>query len=300
MSTGHDREAARQQRLLQDLWRGVLAEPAASDEPDPVGLAGSPPGPLAGLQVYRANAAAHAELALAARHPTVAALVGAEGCAALARGLWQQHPPERGDLGEWGSALPAFIAAQDALAPEPYLADSARLDALVHQASRAADAVGDGRRLPTALGSLAEQPAQALRLVLRPGCGLLRSAWPVASIWHAHQPAALHAANRFDAVRAAFAAERGEAAFVWREGLQVCVEAVDTPTADFTAAVLDRASLAAALDAAGPAFDFAHWLQRAVQEAWLVDVARLAGDSVDLAVLTAHTDLTDRPPGATP
>lgn len=288
MNAGFEREATRQQQLLQALWwgaRDATAEPAAPDAPDPTLQAAS----SAGLQVYRANAAAHAELALAAMHPTVAALVGAEGFAALARGLWQQHPPERGDLGEWGGALPGFIVAQATLAPEAYLADSARLDALVHHASRAADASGDGSALGTALGRLAEHAPQALRLVLSPGCSLLRSAWPVASIWHAHQPAALQAEDRFDAVRAARAAARGEAAFVWRDGLRVRVEAVDPATADFTAALLDRTNLAAALDAAGPEFSFERWLHRSVQGGWLVDVALLSADS---------TDPIDHPPGA--
>lgn len=282
MNAGFEREAARQQQLLQALWGHprdprdgrATAASTAPDASDPTLQAAS----LAGLQVYRGNAAAHAEHALAAMHPTVAALVGAEGLAALARGLWQQHPPERGDLGEWGHALPAFIAAQATLAPEPYLADSAHLDGLVHQASRAPDSAGAGSALGTALGRLAEHSPQALRLVLSPGCGLLRSAWPVASIWHAHQPAALQAADRFDAVRAALATAQGETAFVWRDGLRVCVEAVGPATADFTAALLGRADLAAALDAAGPDFSFEHWLQHAVQSASLVDIALLSAD----------------------
>ena len=261
--SGSQREAQRQQLLVRTLWREApLAQLQGW-------LRHAPDATARGVAAYRGSAGAIAERALAAAYPTVAALVGAESFAALARDHWQQHAPERGDLAQWGGALPDFITACGALASEPYLADSARLDWLVHQAAGAADAPAT----VAAFAALGEHGPEALRFVLRPGCAVLGSAWPVAALWQAHQ----HSGDdRFAAVRAAFAAGHGEQAFVWRDDYAVRVDALDTASAAFTRAALGGASLAAALDAAGEPFAFDRWLARALQQRWLVQVQALA------------------------
>jgi len=259
------REARRQQLLLGTLESGADTEGLAA------WLVAAPARQQRGLLAYRINAAASAERALATAYPTVAALVGVEPFAALARDLWRQRPPERGDLGEWGAALPDFIADSQALSSEPYLADSARLDWLVHRASRAADAPDT----PPALDALATQAPEALRLGLRPGTDVLASAWPVVSIWLAHQADELESCDggdRFAAARNAFADGHGETALVWRDAHFVRVEPIDREGADFTRALLGGASLAAALDAAGDDFTFDDWLVRALQARRIVTV----------------------------
>lgn len=266
MNAAFEREAQRQQSLLAALWRDApgqalhagLASPRGSDATQ-------------GLAAYRSNAAAIAERALAGTYPTIAALVGEETFNRLARGLWQRHPPECGDLGEWGAALPVFIADQASLAAEPYLADSARLDWLVHRAARAAD---DAEAAP-ALQALAEHAPDALHLRLRAGCALLASAWPVAAVWLAHQrQQSTHAASdeRFAAVRSAFAAGTRQTAFVWRDGFVVRVEALADDAAAFVGALLRGEALATALDAAGAHFAFDRWLVQALQQRWLVGI----------------------------
>jgi hypothetical protein len=259
-----DREAQRQQQLLRALWReGDAADDVLA------WLRGAPARQRRGLQAYRVNAAVSAERALAAAYPSVAALIGTESFAALARDFWRQQPPERGDLGQWGAALPAFIADSQALASEPYLADSARLDWLVHVASRAADAPD----APPALDALATQAPDALAVRLRPGTAVLASDWPVASIWLAHQPASTDGVDdgeRFAAARDALAAGRAECALVWRDGHEVLVEAIDRAGAAFAAALLGGASLAAALDAAGDGFAFDQWFVHALRQRLIV------------------------------
>jgi hypothetical protein len=258
MNATTEHEARRQQLLLRALWR---------DEPGDAlrgWLREAPDGANdRGLAAYRGNAGALAERALASAFPTVAALVGDESFGALARDFWQHHPPTRGDLGEWGAALPEFISTNAELASEPYLPDSARLDWLVHQASRAAD----GPDQAPALDALGQHPPEGLQLALRPGCVVLASRWPVATIWSAHQQ---QGEGRFDAVRAAFASGAGEQALVHRDGYAVRVEALDANAARFTAAVVAGASLASALDDAGDSFVFEHWLVHALQQRWLV------------------------------
>ncbi len=261
-SAAREREAERQRALVRALWHD--AEPATLQ----AWLRDAPVRQQRGLQAYRINAAVAAERALASAYPTIAALVGAESFAALARDLWRRHPPERGDLGEWGAALPAFIADSPSLASEGYLADSARLDWRVHGASRAPDA----SEAPAALDALATHAPDTLRIELRPGTAVLTSPWPIASIWLAHQARAADDADRFAGVRAAFDAGRGENALVWRSDYAVRVEAVDAGSARFANALLAGASLAAALDAAGDRFAFDHWLVHALQLRLIVAV----------------------------
>jgi Putative DNA-binding domain len=250
-----NREALRQQMLLRALWR------------DDAALQGWTRGPSArGLAAYRSNAGALAERALGSAYPTLAALVGAESFAALARHFWHEHPPVRGDVGEWGAGLPAFIADSEQLAGEQYLADSARLDWAVHVATRAPDA---SAAWPPALDALATTEPTQLRLQLSPGAAVVDSRWPIVTIWQAH-----HGDEPFDNVRAAFAAERAETALVWRDdGFAIHVEATDSSAdAAFTAASIDGRSLAAALDAAGATFSFERWLERALRSRWLVSL----------------------------
>lgn len=257
-------EARRQQSLLAALMGdGVPALPEGA-------LRGPRAGIARGFEVYRANAGASAERALAAAFPTVAALVGGSSMAALARAFWRTQPPLRGDLGEFGAGLPAFIADSPTLADEPYLADCAALDWALHQAARAADEPGDVSQLER-LGDT--DPAQ-LHLRLRAGTAVLRSRWPTVTIYRAHAlPAGTP--DRFAEVREALAAGRAEAALVWREGWRPQAEAIGVADATFMQALLDGAVLTAALDAAGAEFNFSGWLGSALQRGWLVAV--LAG-----------------------
>ena len=257
------REAHRQQALLRALWR---------DAPDAV-LAGwmrESTQVGAGLQAYRANAGAHAERALAAAYPTLQQLLGDESFAALARAHWQADPPLRGDLAWWGAGLAAFIADAAQLAAEPYLADMARLDWAVHQAAQAADAQD-----VQGLSLLAALDPQRLRLRLQPGCALLVSAFPVATIWRAHHGSVggddshgddgHDGDDRFAAARAALAARQAESAWVQRQGWRVQVRALPAAEARFTRALLQRLPLADALQAAGADFSFETWLIAALQ-----------------------------------
>lgn len=260
--TARRREALRQQLLLRVLWRdadsGVLQGQARA-----VGTHGL----KAGVAAYRGNAAAVAARALAATFPTLAELLGDESLQALARDVWRHHPPARGDLAQWGDALPAFLAASAQLADEPCLADVARLEWQVHAAAQAADAPDAAPGLQALAGT---DPAR-LRLRLAPGTALVASHWPVASIWLAHRRPPDDAA-RFAAVRDAFAAGRGETALVARDGLRVRVSALAAPEAAFVQALLQERALADALDTAGTAFAFDRWLADALASRLLASI----------------------------
>jgi Putative DNA-binding domain len=195
-------------------------------------------------------------------------MLGAEDFARLAREFWQAHQPERGDLGEWGEALPQWIESHAGLAQWPWLADAARLDFALHCNERAADAVAD----LASLHRLESSDPAGLRVVLMPGTALIESRWPLVLIHRAHQLEGEAAAAAFAEVREAMAAERGEAAFVVRQGWRGVVHSLDVPTACFTRELLAGADLSSALQGAGAAFDFAAWLGTSVGEGWLKGV----------------------------
>lgn len=253
------REALRQQMLLRALLGD--ARPAVLDG----WLRGDAPAKRRGLQAYRANAGALAERALAAAYPTVQQLLGDESFAALARALWQAHPPQHGDAATWGGELPAFMAAADQLAGEPYLPDVARLDWAVHQADRAADDEAPAEGLPL----LAGPDLPALRLRLRAGHAVLASAHPLHTLWQAHRQ---QGDDRFAPVRQAFADGRAEAVRVRRDGLRSEVDVIDAGTAAFEARLLEGTPLGAALDRAGEAFAFEPWLVATLQRNGLAAV----------------------------
>jgi hypothetical protein len=222
-----------------------------------------------GLAVYSANAAVHADRALAARYPTVQALIGAESFASMAQVVWRQHPPRQGDLARWGDALPDFLSQAEPLADEPYLADVARLDDAVSRAAGAADVDTD---LAT-LMRLGDTGAERLRLVPAAGMALIDSVHPVVSIWRAHHdPNGLDRADVFAEARQALAERRAETALVWRHDWQVRVVSVDdAPTREFLCrTLLQGQSLADALDQ--PGLDFGRWLAAAVTDGLLVRV----------------------------
>jgi hypothetical protein len=256
------KEALRQQMLLRALWRDARPGVVAGWLRDGSRFE-------RGLQAYQANGGALAERALGAAYPTVAELLGAESFALLARHHWRTQPPTRGDIAEWGAALPAFMADQEQLASEAYLPDVARLEWAVHQAERAADA-----QPPVDLMLLAQGDPERLRLTLQPGCAVIDSAYPVVSIWQAHRSTA---PDRFVPVREALAEGRGESALVRRDGWKAQVLQLPAPEARFTAALLAQRPLSQALAEAGESFEFEPWLRAALQGHRIAGVSRQTG-----------------------
>ncbi len=251
------REAQRQRALLAAV---------AGEEVDPglTGFAQTGARAAQGLAAYGVNAALVGERALAAAFPTVRTLVGAGDFAHLARGFWRAHPPERGDLGEWGEHFADWLDQRDALAEWPYLGDCARLDFALHRCERAADAAFDG----ASLALLQSELPSRLQVRLMPGTTLLRSAWPIATIHAAHR----EAEPDFAPVRTALAARRGEHVLVARAGWRGAVNLIDAPTFEWTQSLLAGADLASALDRAPAGFDFADWLAVALRASWLQGV----------------------------
>ncbi len=168
-----------------------------------------------GFQVYQANGHAMAQAGLAAAFPVLAQLLGEESFAQLARAFWHTSPPQRGDIAQWGAALPAFVAASAQLADEPYLADVAQVEWALHVAGNAADREAD----PASLALLTQADPGHLGLLLAPACCCLASPWPVVSIVNAH----VEASPSLEEAGRRLRASQGESALIWRQGLHARV-----------------------------------------------------------------------------
>ena len=191
-----------------------------------------------GLAAYRNNLRALSAQALAVPFGRLREALGEDEFASLAWTFWRAHPPEGGDLGQWGRALEGFLVERAGEASG--LPDLARLDWACHQAERAADAELNAE----SLARLGTTPPEQLWLVLRPGVTLL--------------------------------AQRDGATLVWRDGWRAVSQAVSDAEAVFVRALLDGVNLSDALvkGSAAPAdFDFGAWLQAALRNAWLQGVS---------------------------
>ena len=232
--------------------------------------------PLAsrGLQAYRANGQALAERALSAAFPVVAQMMGEESFAPLARYFWQQHPPLRGDMAQWGGELADFLDAAPQLADEPFFGDVARVEWALHRAAIAGDAAPN----VTSFALLGQ--ADDVGLQLCPGLYLLASAYPVVSLINAHLAANSDnsgLAQAFDRLQSGVS----EHALVWRHGLKPCVRQSSATEYALLQALQAKQTLEQALERAlgqgieqtNP-FDFNDWLTQSVQQGLVTGARR--------------------------
>lgn len=135
------------------------------------------------FSVYRNNVASSLTRALEAAFPTVRKLVGDEFFAAMAVVFLRAHPPRSRMLMLYGDEFPAFLEAFPPVAHLGYLPDVARLDQAMRESYHAADSRALGE---AAFQRLIGADLAGLRLSLAPSLRLMRSAWPIVSIWLAN------------------------------------------------------------------------------------------------------------------
>jgi hypothetical protein len=253
--------ARQQQMLLAALFawpRDAALAALAQGVADPNGR---------GFMVYQANGHMLAQRALAGAYPVLAQLLGTSSVAQLARALWHAHPPQRGDVAQWGADLADWISASDQLREEPYLCDVARVEWAMHLAESAPDSEPSLQSLQL----LTTQDPLGMALELSAGCMILRSAWPVASLVCAH----LEAQPTLVEVAAKLRAGVGQDVVVWRSGLRARAREALAGEYEMLQLLLLGASIASAVDAAAD-LDFSLWLPMAVQSGLVLGAHRIA------------------------
>ena len=135
------------------------------------------------FSVYRNNVAGSLTRALEAAFPTVRKLVGDEFFAAMAGVFLRAHPPQSRMLMLYGDGMPEFLERFSPVAHLAYLPDMARIDQAMRESYHAADS----SPLPESeFQRLIGEDIAELRLRLAPSLRLVRSRWPVVSIWAAN------------------------------------------------------------------------------------------------------------------
>jgi hypothetical protein len=187
--------------------------------------------PARRFAIYRNNVVAGLGKALQRRFPVVERLVGKEFFAAMARLFVTQQPPRSPLLATYGDEFAGFIAAFEPARETPYLADVARLEAARTRAYHAADAMAlDSSQL----AAIDADAAGDLHIALHPSVEIVRSPFPIVTIW---------AMNSGEQELASIEDWRGEDALVARPQLEVEVRALPPGGATFLLALAEGFSL---------------------------------------------------------
>ncbi len=132
------------------------------------------------FNIYRNNVAVAVIDALSDMFPAVERLVGAEFFRATARAYMQEVPPLAPVLFRYGSDFGEFLDRFPPASSVPYLGDVARLEFARVQAYHAADRTPIGI---ADLGAVSADAVEGVRLSAHPSVALIRSRFPVVSLW---------------------------------------------------------------------------------------------------------------------
>ncbi len=218
-----------------------------------------------GLKIYQNNLLMTAARVLSLSYPVLEKMLGHDALVAVAREYLQGSPPQAGDWAEWGDDLARWIDASALSELHPYLSDVARLEWLVHRASRARAAEFD----QSSLVRLSDESLETVRLRAAPSLGLLRSVFPVDVLWQAHQP--LGDSYKLDESALAEALNQSEGdcyLLVYQKHQVARISRLSLSEYEWLRDVMDDMPLAELLDRHAE-FDFINWLPKAIQEGWL-------------------------------
>lgn len=246
--------------MRADEYRVFAAALCDADAPVPEGLASPAGTELADrFAVYRNNVHVSLVESLAAGFPATRAHVGEDFFAAMARAHVQEAKPASALLTLHGEDFPGFIAGFAPAASLPWLPDLARLEHAWSQSWAAADAPA----LPiTALRTLRPEDLLQACVRIHPAARLVRSSWPVADLWEAHQgPDADLSGIDWT----------GQNVLLCRPHADVLLRRVDEAAATFIAALIagDTIETAAALS---PALDAGSLLQTLFEDGFILEI----------------------------
>lgn len=163
--------------FAQALQSPALPPPAGLHVPPHINLAER-------FAVYRNNVHVSLIDALAEKFGVTQALVGEEFFRAMARSYVLEHKPANPVLACYGEDFPDFIDAHESATALPFLGDVARLEREWSDCWAAADEPALDR---SGLARFSAAQLAAARIRPHAAARLVRSAWPVADLWQAHQ-----------------------------------------------------------------------------------------------------------------
>lgn len=190
------------------------------------------PRPRKRFGVYRNNVYVSLINVLEGRFPAVARLLGEEFFKATARVFVERHPPVSPVLMRYGGEFPGFLGSFEPVDDLPWLADVAWLEWAWNLAYHAADL---DPVAPEALNAIDPATAEDLCFEFHPAVQLIRSDYPVVSIWSEH--------SKDGEPKQIDAGAGGEDGLIVRPGLAVEVRHLPPGGAAFVAALANGEKL---------------------------------------------------------
>jgi hypothetical protein len=211
-----------------------------ADRPVPPGLIGPDGEPgTKRFAVYRNNVVAGLGEALKAAFPATCRIVGDAFFAAMARAYVVCEPPRSPIMLSYGAGFADFVGAFEPAKSLPYLRDIARLERAWAEAYHACDATPLD---PAAFASLEPEQLPSIALVLHPSARVVRSSFPVVTLWQMNIDGGVPTAIDIDA--------GGEDAFVARPIADVEVRVLPPGAAAFVESLAAGAPMMGAVEAA--------------------------------------------------
>jgi hypothetical protein len=223
---------------LAQLQRSFAEAILFDDVPIPETIrAASGPAGVIRFGVYRNNVVASLIKAVAARYPVVRKLLWDDAFDRIARLYVIAEPPRSAVLLEYGESFPAFLRKIGEGGAADYLADIAELEAARTRAYHATDAKPVGK---DAFANLPADRLADLRVKLHPSVVLLRSRFPMVSVWAANLYANDNSISEW----------RQESALIARPNLDVEVHRLTAGTHVFLNALMDGQAVGPAIERA--------------------------------------------------
>ena len=219
---------------LHDLQQGFADAVLGRGDAVAAWVVGAGIEPTARLRIYRNTVANTLTAALRESYPAVLALVGDDFFDVMAERYRLEHPSTCGNLQHFGGALAGFIQAMPEARTLGYLADVARLDWLRQLTALSADAEPVDAVRSAAAAAVAPD---RLRIGLHPSLHLLRSAYPVLTLWQWCQAPSGAAPGMGGG---------GEQILLWCDGGDVAMASLDPATFRCIEMLADRHSVASA------------------------------------------------------
>jgi hypothetical protein len=227
--------------------------------------------PARRIAIYRNNWRENFHTTLASAYPVLRCLVGDDYFRQMAHEFQELYPSHSGNLQHLGAPLPTFLERRFFGTQFAYFTDVARLEWAYQEILVAAE------HAPLAverLATVAESGWSDLGFTLHPAVRLVRSDYPVLSIWSAHQPGA-DGAEPAAIDKAPIELDAGgENICLRRTDLEVEMRRLRRAEFAFLECLARGASLAVAAEEAiafDAGFDLAQALKRYVALAVLVD-----------------------------
>jgi len=206
------------------------------------------------LKVYRNNIVGSLTDVMLATFPVMEKLVGKEFLEMMARSFILKNPPNHGCLSLYGEGFAEFIEGFELAKSLPYLPDVARFELALNSAYYAAD---DRPLAAEALGRIAPEHLENLKLVLRDSVQLLRSRYPLSAIQDFCMSDTQEGTLNLD--------QGGERLMIFRPALNTQTVLLDEDEYLMLVLLADGQTLGAAVEKVletHPNFDFQNFLQK--------------------------------------